>query len=323
MAYTSNILQIVLDGTGTEIPALNVTDAYDRYIISGAVTAIGNYAIVPTGSPQIGTTYVFEYEATLDITTNGTTFSLFGVSFNQTQLLSKLEITCYYNGSAWKVKIVGSLDQATITTSSVANDAITNDKLSTMTTSSVKIGNGIGTPTDLQLTLDEVPVGSGTTIVPLNINTDIINKSWNILGNTGTTPGTNFIGTNDNKAIVFKQNGIECGKIDGTNQVTSFGLYSLGSRTNGTENVAVGKDALFTITTGDQNTAIGDAADVDSSNAMNRIAIGYGALADSNYQFAIPDNVTTIKFKGIVYTLPTVNGAGVLTNNGSGVLTWV
>lgn len=179
MAYTSNILEIVLDGTGTEIPALNVTDPYEKYIISGAVTATGNYAIVPTGTPQLGTTYIFEYEATLDITTNGTTFSLFGQSLNQAQLLSKLLIECRYNGSAWVIKPLPSATSAFITsanfstgaipTAAIANDSVTDAKLATMTVSSLKYGNATGDPGNLALGSDQVAVGNGTTIVARDV----------------------------------------------------------------------------------------------------------------------------------------------------------
>lgn len=34
-------------------------------------------------------------------------------------------------------------------------------------------------------------------------------QSWSLTGNTGTTAGTNFIGTTDNKDLVFKTNGTE------------------------------------------------------------------------------------------------------------------
>ena len=34
-------------------------------------------------------------------------------------------------------------------------------------------------------------------------------QSWNITGNSGTNPTTNFIGTKDNKVLVFRTNNIE------------------------------------------------------------------------------------------------------------------
>jgi hypothetical protein len=39
-------------------------------------------------------------------------------------------------------------------------------------------------------------------------------QSWNLTGNSGTAPGTNFIGTKDNKAFVFKTNNIERMRIN-------------------------------------------------------------------------------------------------------------
>jgi hypothetical protein len=38
-------------------------------------------------------------------------------------------------------------------------------------------------------------------------------QSWNIQGNTGTNPTTNFIGTTDNKELIFKTNNAERFKI--------------------------------------------------------------------------------------------------------------
>lgn len=36
-----------------------------------------------------------------------------------------------------------------------------------------------------------------------------INAQWSLIGNSGTTPGINFLGTTDNKDLVFKTNGNE------------------------------------------------------------------------------------------------------------------
>lgn len=38
-------------------------------------------------------------------------------------------------------------------------------------------------------------------------------QSWNIQGNTGTNPSTDFIGTKDNKDLIFKTNNTERFKI--------------------------------------------------------------------------------------------------------------
>ena len=385
MAYISNILPIVLDGTGTEIPTLSVNDTYEKYIITGTQIAIGNYAIVPAGSPLINTTFLFEYDATLDITTNGTTFSIFGQSLNQTQLNSKLVIECRYNGSGWIVKVLPSITSVFITGANIATatidastklqaNSVTNSRLSQMSAYTVKANN------------------TGSTATPQDVAMSTLTNglAWGLTGNSGTTAGTNFIGTTDNVDVVFKRNSTQSGRISSTNtslgvnafssntfgtdcvaigagalgdnttgiqntavgsgalissvgftsstntavghasmqQVTTgggnsaIGVLSLGALVNGQNNISIGNSTGITLVSGNRNTLIGHTADVDSSSANNRIALGQNAVATADHQFAIPDNVTTIKFKGIVYTLPTVNAAGVLTNDGSGVLTW-
>lgn len=163
MAINSNILNIPLDGTGTEIPTLNVTDPYEKYLITGANTAIGNYAINSSGTPQLGTTFIFEYEASLDITTNGNTFSIFGVNLTQNQLLSKLLIECYYNGSAWKVKITGSLDQQIIETSNIVNSAITTSAINNLAITTAKLVDG-------SVTAPKLATDSVTTVKILDNN---------------------------------------------------------------------------------------------------------------------------------------------------------
>ena len=380
MAINSNILLIFLDGTGTEIPTLNVSDPYEKYLITGAVTAIGNYAIVPTGSPQQGTTFLFKYKATTDITTNGTTFAIFGQQLTQNQLLIELDIECYYTGSQWIVEVKPSLttqfletvnivasaittstiNNLAVTTAKINTNAVTNAKLAQMSTMTVKanVTGGTADPSD----------------IPVSTLSTLITGNWSTTGNSGLTAGTNYLGTSDAIDLLFKANSIKAGLIDVTNYNTSFGLYSLNSLTgagvtntavghsslklltSGNRNTAFGLNALYSsttssfntafgsealisnilgegntalgddagnaIVTGDYNTCIGANATPSDSNANNTINLGTGASADLDNQFAIPDDITTIKFKGITYTLPTTNTDGVLTNTG-GVLTWV
>ncbi len=151
MAINLNILSIPLNGTGTEIPTLNVTDAYEKYVLTGSTIATGNYALVPTGTPIQGTTFIFKYKASVDITTNGTTFSIFGQALTQNQLNSDLDIEAYYDNSAWVVEIKPSFTSAVVEASnlapnavssaSIANGSITEPKLATNSVTTNKIAN--------------------------------------------------------------------------------------------------------------------------------------------------------------------------------------
>lgn len=271
MATRTITLNILINGTGTEIPNLLTTDPYELYLIQGTAIAIGNYAIVPTGTPSLGLTYKFKYKASLDITTNSKTFSLFGTSITQEQLNKNWSAECYYNGTSWDIildmdfsesgiissnnlqaNIINSLNlangsvttpklanlavtdaklasdavitskilDANVTTAKIADDAITtvkvldanittpkindlavttnkinigavtntkvasnaidtaniitnavtNSKLALGTPSSVKIVDAAGNVQDLALAVDELPIGNGTTVVPISVN---------------------------------------------------------------------------------------------------------------------------------------------------------
>ena len=50
--------------------------------------------------------------------------------------------------------------------------------------------------------------------------------SWNVGGNTGTNPNQDFIGTTDNKPLVFKTNNILSGKIETVLNNVFFGQSS-------------------------------------------------------------------------------------------------
>ena len=80
-------------------------------------------------------------------------------------------------------------------------------------------------------------------------------QDWSLLGNAGTTAGTNFLGTTDAQDVVFKRNATQAGLLNSSN--TSFGVAALNPASSGINNSAVGASALMSNTTGNYNTAIG------------------------------------------------------------------
>ena len=78
---------------------------------------------------------------------------------------------------------------------------------------------------------------------PLTANVDYLTPAtaaltyWSLLGNTGTTDGTNFIGTNDNVALNFKVNTQQAGRIDPKSENTFFGLGAGSNYTGATSSV--------------------------------------------------------------------------------------
>jgi len=104
-------------------------------------------------------------------------------------------------------------------------------------------------------------------------------QSWSLTGNSGTTQGTNFLGTTDAKTLTFKVNNQQSGYLDyaAAKANTSFGYQALKTVTGGS-NAAFGFKASFSNTTGKNNTAAGAYALYFNTTGYSNIAIGIGAL---------------------------------------------
>lgn len=151
----------------------------------------------------------------------------------------------------------------------------------------------------------------------VNVNTTL--GGWQTSGNAGTDTSINFIGTTDNRAVIFRTNNKKAGLLQDTLSPyggnTSFGIGSLSSSSegrdnvalgalalnkalNGTYNVAVGKNSLGiqtvtafntaigaycmdSTTSGIQNTAIGAQAMRFNTGGSNNVAVGLGALYEN------------------------------------------
>jgi len=103
-------------------------------------------------------------------------------------------------------------------------------------------------------------------------------STWSLTGNSGTTPGTNFIGTTDATAIHFRQNNVPSGVIDSATNNTSLGYRSLASSPTGTSTTAVGAHCLQNNTSGSYNSALGDSSQLKTTTGIHNISFGHSAL---------------------------------------------
>lgn len=117
--------------------------------------------------------------------------------------------------------------------------------------------------------------------------------SWNLSGNAGVNLDSSFIGTTDDRNLVFKRFNVRAGYLDATN--TSFGVGAF-AKIAGNSNIAighralssplfsansctaVGKDALLNNTTGVDNTATGRNAMRYNTTGLDNAAFGKDAL---------------------------------------------
>ncbi|WP_338840825.1 tail fiber domain-containing protein [Flavobacterium ginsenosidimutans] len=143
-------------------------------------------------------------------------------------------------------------------------------KPTTLTTTSVNTlkiaGLQTGATTDYLLTTDANGVVK-----------QIANTAWSIKGNKGTNPATDFIGTSDNKDLVFRINGYTSGLL-GTNN-TAFGYASMNpTKVTGAANTAMGRAALQKLTSGVNNVAFGDLALNANLDGYDNVAVGVSSM---------------------------------------------
>ena len=160
-------------------------------------------------------------------------------------------------------------------------------------------------------------------------------QSWSLTGNSGTTPGTNFLGTKDAKALVFKVNKQWSGYIDYVNtkantsfgfqaaksnkgtENSSFGYKAFFSNSSGAYNMAAGTYALYNNTTGQYNTAIGDQALYFNQIGWENTAVGKGALFSNTGFYNTATGYAALNANGDG-TYNTANGVSALLHNTTG-----
>ncbi|HTA26147.1 MAG TPA: tail fiber domain-containing protein [Bacteroidia bacterium] len=106
-------------------------------------------------------------------------------------------------------------------------------------------------------------------------------SGWSLTGNSGTTAGTNFIGTTDNSDLVFKIGSQSSGLIDNIKSNTFFG-FTAGVNAlskNGTGNTGVGYQALNAIKSGNNNVAMGYQSLTADTSGSGNTAVGIKSLA--------------------------------------------
>ncbi|OGU58947.1 MAG: hypothetical protein A2X64_02875 [Ignavibacteria bacterium GWF2_33_9] len=146
--------------------------------------------------------------------------------------------------------------------------------------------------------------------VPFDGTANITLPTWNKTGNSGTTPGTDFIGTTDNNGLVFKVNNNEAGYISSdlnlsSNGNTSFGYQSLSA---GGINTAIGYQAgryigsgLTLNSSGSGGVYIGFNTKASAIDNTNETVIGTNAVGHGNYSVTLGSNAVTRLYSDAAY----------------------
>jgi trimeric autotransporter adhesin len=118
---------------------------------------------------------------------------------------------------------------------------------------------------------------NGTVWNKFATRSNLSNLAWNVDGNTGTNATTDFIGTSDNKPLVFKTNNILSGKIDPVPNNTFFGQSAGLNITNGNNNSFFGQNTGVSTTTGSGNLFVGHNAGTSNTAGSTNVFLGQGA----------------------------------------------
>ena len=277
-----NILSLSDDPSSTTIDLASFSGENQTLSVSSETTSAVELAL--TGSPSISFSIV-------DADANAN---------NELQTISKSGSTVSLSNGG------GSFTDA-------VNDADANasNELQTISKSgsTVSLSNGGGSFTDavndadanatneiqdISLSGNDLSISDGSTVDLSGIS----NSGWSTSGNAGTNDASDFIGTTDNQALVFKVNNEIAGRLDKTvsntafgylsnptisgEKNTSFGHKSLEYNTTGTNNTAIGIEALNRSTTGSQNTATGYRALYGNIIGWGNSAFGNEALRLNN-----------------------------------------
>jgi trimeric autotransporter adhesin len=162
-------------------------------------------------------------------------------------------------------------------------------------------------------TKNDVLYGDGS-FAPLNAVL-ATSASWLTLGNTGTDPTINFIGTIDDQPLRFRVGNSWAGNIDFSSGVVAFGANSLMNNTTGHTNTAFGNSALELNTTGYNNIGIGAGALTFNTTGWQNIAIGVNCLTrntNGNGNISIGHGALYYNTTG---TINLAIGSGALQNN--------
>lgn len=155
------------------------------------------------------------------------------------------------------------------------------------------------------LYLAGVQTGAGTDSV-LTIINGVVKKispgaisAWSLVGNAGTNPSTNFLGTTDAQALVIKEDNTQVGRFDANSMALGIGTtinnstqsYAFGSNAaigfNHTNAFAIGNSSAVNT---DNSFSIGNSA---VTNGTNSFAIGNSAAANNTNSLAVGPSAIT------------------------------
>lgn len=172
MANTLAVKYTTITNAGGAV-TVDITEVYDLYVIEGTGAMAGDWTISPSAD-QADSQVIISMQTTLLL--NGRVFTVFGQQLLQKQL-TNATIICTYSSTtlAWVVVVQNNFNASGfITTSMIAEAAITNNNLASLAQGYIKVGNASNRPTDVSFIANgNIGIGDGTTYNSVGVTGDI------------------------------------------------------------------------------------------------------------------------------------------------------
>jgi len=169
----------------------------------------------------------------------------------------------------------------------------------------------LGTSYQYDCALDDIVLSDINSIERLG--DDVVQECWQLLGNSGTTTGTNFLGTIDAVELDFRTNNTVFMRLTTKGQIETYNTGQsvfIGEGAGESDdltanlNVIIGRNAAYNSTTSQQNVVIGNAALYSGTTGnSNNVAIGYNAMTGTAAFTSSAGNVAVGS-----YSLRDING---------------
>lgn len=259
----------------------------------------GNWEIIIVGGGGGIFDATVEFSVNTDPNDPGTTFNPNTPELTDVIYVSTIDASQWtWNGSAYVLYIAPYWDKTgNVGTSPGTNFIGTRDNVAFVvktnnierarfaTTGALRL-NSYGSGTFTGTAVRNLQVDSSGNVIEGSLTNPL---SWNLLGNAGTTAGTNFVGTTDAQNLVFKTNGTTrmtiLSAVAASNNMYTMagGDATINSLTVGTGkgnvsgNTVLGVQALSSNTSAGANTAIGYQSmfSTNSATGGNNVSIGY------------------------------------------------
>ncbi|CAN5662727.1 hypothetical protein BH11BAC3_BH11BAC3_20870 [soil metagenome] len=198
---TQNTQTFATGSTGTDF---NIASSGTIHTFNIPDASTSNRGLVTSGSQTFAGNKKFNGTITAGSLSSGATTDSI-VTTDATGLLKKRTIASVMSGSSTNALLSNTNTLTSTVNGTAATSPIVNSNVLTLTgVNLVSAVNGILSPA--------IDMSSLT------------NDRWKLTGNTGTTPGTNFLGTLDNTDFIFKTNNIEAMRLTGPRRLLGLNV---------------------------------------------------------------------------------------------------